>query len=263
MKKAVNFHATCFVSLLLCLSEFTVLAAYAKLNTDTPSNWPAEIGNSNLYSYEHAFIYTPDKSFAEKTNKIIDKAVKDLNKDNLIIPGKGLVLIVDTKEKLPFELEDIENIYSKKANLLGKNQDIKKAMETLKDGKKEFEEYDLDINLLFSITPFPIEPYILPELIEEFPEDVNSQINWCITIPTERYIKHGMKKMLDAGLKKEKIGFAKRVALLPLLVIAENEAVKELKKNRHIVLYELFVEKQENLTDKQKKTRLNHTKSSY
>ena len=72
-----------------------------------------------------------------------------------------------------------------------------------------------------------------------------------------------MKKMLDAGLKKEKIGFAKRVALLPLLVIAENEAVKELKKNRHIVLYELFVEKQENLTDKQKKTRLNHTKSSY
>ena len=33
----------------------------------------------------------------------------------------------------------------------------------------------------------------------------------------------------------------------------ENEAVKELKKARQLVLYEHFVDKQENLTDKQKK----------
>lgn len=257
MKKPASSHAICFITLLLCLSEFTVLTAYAKSQTDTPSNWPEEIGNRNLYSYEHAFIYTPGKSFAEKANKIIDKVVKDLDKDNLIMPGKGLVLIVDTKENLPFELEDMMDIYKKKENHSRKKQDIEKAMETLKHGKKEFEEFGMDINLLFSITPIPIEPDILPELIEEIPEDVNSQIDWCVTIPTERYIKHGMKKLLDAGLKKEKIGLAKRVALFPLLAIAENKAVNELKKARHLVLYELFVDKQENLTDKQKKDIVN------
>jgi len=252
MKKSGSFHEILFITILLFLSEFTVLAAYAKSQTEAPSNWPTQIGNRNLRSYEHAFIYTPDKSFAEKANKIIDKVIKELDKDNLIMPGKGLVLIVDTKEKLPFELEKMMNIYTKKENHSRKKQDIEKAMEILKDGKKEFEEFGMDINLLFSITPFPIEPYILPELIEEFPEDVNSQVDWCVTIPTERYIKHGMRKLLDAGLKKEKIGLAKRVALFPLLAIAENKAINELKEARQLVLYELFIDKQKNLKDKQK-----------
>jgi len=110
----------------------------------------------------------------------------------------------------------------------------------------------LDMNLVLSISPLPIEPNMLHDLIEGFPQDVDRQIDWCMAIPTESNIKYGMKKMLDAGLKKEKIGIVKRVAMLPLLAFAEHKAVGALKKARQLVLYQYMVDKQEHLTEKQK-----------
>jgi hypothetical protein len=63
-----------------------------------------------------------------------------------------------------------------------------------------------------------------------------------------------MKKMLDAGMKKKKIGFVKRVAMLPLMAIAEHKAVGELKKARRTALLQLVQEKQKSLTEEREKS---------
>ena len=126
------------------------------------------------------------------------------------------------------------------------------VLESLEESKKKMEELGLDMNLLLSIMPLPIEPNMLPDLIKGFPKDVERQIDWCMAIPTESNMKYGMKKMLDAAMKKEKIGTAKRIALFPILAIAERKAIGELKKARQLAFYQYFVDKQEHLTDKQK-----------
>ena len=114
------------------------------------------------------------------------------------------------------------------------------------------EELGLDMNLILSMKPLPIEPNMLPDLIKRFPKDVDQQIDWCMAIPTESNMKYGMKKMLDAAMKKEKIGTVKRIALFPILAIAENKAIGELKKARRLALYQYMVDQQEHLTDEQK-----------
>ena len=50
----------------------------------------------------------------------------------------------------------------------------------------------------------PVEPDILPDLNGAFPKALGRLADWCVTVPTERYIRAGMKRMLDAGMKKEK-----------------------------------------------------------
>ena len=93
---------------------------------------------------------------------------------------------------------------------------------------------------------------MLHGLINDFCEDSQKNVNWCITIPTDRNIKHGMKKLLDAGIKKQKLGLLERAAMVPLMPVAEHMAVDALKKVRILSLYELIVDQQEHLTDAQK-----------
>jgi hypothetical protein len=143
-------------------------------------------------------------------------------------------------------------IARKKSEKEGK--EAQKHEESLEKGKKEMEELGLDMNLIPSITPLAIEPNMLPDLIKGFPKDVDRQIDWCVAIPTESSMKYGMKKMIDAGLKKEKMGTLKRVVLFPILAIAEHVAVGALRKARQQVLYECIVDQQEHLSDKQKES---------
>jgi hypothetical protein len=93
---------------------------------------------------------------------------------------------------------------------------------------------------------------MLPDLIKGFPKNVERQIDWCMAIPTESNIKYGMKKLIDAAIKKEKVGFVKRAAVFPILAIVEHKAVSEIKKARRIALLQYIVDQNEDLTDKQK-----------
>ena len=62
--------------------------------------------------------------------------------------------------------------------------------------------------------------------------------------------------MFAAGLKKEKVGMAKQVALFPILAFAEKKAIGELKKARQLALFQFIIEKQNHLTDKQKQDKV-------
>jgi hypothetical protein len=255
MKTRKSLYPICCAVLLACLSEVAVWGGSSKSQTAAPKEWPEQIGKRKLHPLDFGFIYAGSESSVAKVGKIVRKVLDDLDGQTGKTAAKGLVLVIDKKETLPFQAEDLLTMFARRQSEK-EGQDSKKALDALQDGKKEMEELGLDMNLLLSVAPMPIEPNMLPELIKGFPKNMGQQIDWCITIPTESNIKYGMKKMFAAGLKKEKIGIAKQVALFPILAFAENKAIGELKKARQLALYQFIIEKQDHLTDKQKRDKV-------
>ena len=250
MKKQRNLYPACLAALLLCsLPEVSLWAGHSESEATFPKGWSRRLDKRDLYPSKCGFVYAGSESAAAQANKLIEAAVKELHASGVKTPRDGLVLVMDLKEKPPFSVEELLTKLALIQDQQKKTQESQEALKSLAEGKKKFEELGLDMNLLLSIAPMPIEPNILPDLVGEFPKDVDLQIGWCVTIPTESSIRYGMKKLLDAGMKKEKIGIVERVAMLPLLAFAENKAVGELKKGRGDALCQLMADKQKPSTD--------------
>ena len=86
------------------------------------------------------------------------------------------------------------------------------------------------MDIMLSIVPIPIEPNLLPEIVNEFPKDLDQQIEFCVIVPTEKNIRSGMKKIFKAAMKKQKIGVLERLVILPLMPFIENKVVDNMKK---------------------------------
>jgi hypothetical protein len=243
------------------LPEVSLWAGHSESEAIAPKGWPRQLDTRKLYPSKCGFVYAASDSAAAQVNKLIEAAVKEMQENGVKTPSGGLVLVMDRNEKPPFSVEELMIRLARKQDQQKEGQEPQKALESLTEGKKEFEELGLDMNLLLTIAPMPIEPNMLPDLVSGFPQDVDQQIRWCTTIPTESNIRYGMKKLLDAGMKKEKIGIAKRVAMLPLLAFAENKAVGELKKGRGDALCQLMADKQKPLMDEQRRDKGQERKS--
>jgi hypothetical protein len=253
MKKPKSLYPACLAALLLCsFPQFSVWGGHSKSEVAAPKGWPRQLDTRKLYPSKCGFVYAAGDSAAVQVNKLIEAAIKQTQKDGVKTPKAGLVLVVDRDDKPPFSVEQLLTRLAQKQEQQKESQEPKKALEAVADGKKKFEELGLDMNMLLSITPMPIEPNMLPGLVSGFPAELAGQIGWCIAIPTEDNIRYGFKTLLDAGMKKEKIGFAKRVAMAPLLAIAEHKAIGELKKGRQDALCLLLAGKQIDFTGKQK-----------
>lgn len=245
MKMQKSLYSICLAALLLFFLSVTVSAGHSKSQTVAPDGWPRQLDKRKLYTYECGFVYAGSKSSAEKINKIFKTVVKELKECGIEQATKGLVLVMDKKEKPPFEVDDLITRLSKKEDKQKGCQESKKGLDSFLEDKKKLEELGIDMNFLLSIASISIEPNMLPDLVSGFPENLDRQIDWCMVVPTERNMLNGMKKLIDAGLKKEKIGTAARVAMLPLLVVAERKDVSGLKKNLQVALYELVKSKAE------------------
>jgi len=262
MKKQRNLYPACLAALLLCsFPEVSLWAGHSKPEATFPKGWSRQLDKRELYPSKCGFIYAGSESAAAQVNRLIEAAAKELRASGVKMPRDGLVLVMDLKEKPPLNVEELMIKLARKQDQQKEGQESQEALKSLTEGKERFEELGLDMNLLLSIAPMPIEPIILPDLVGGFPKDVDLQIGWCVTIPTEGSIRYGMKKLLDAGMKKEKIGIVERVAMLPLLTFAENKAVGELKKGRQDTLYQLLAGKQRPLTDEQRQDKGQERKS--
>jgi len=251
MKTHKSLYPICFAVLLLFPFEVAVRAGSSKSQTVTPEGWPTKLGLRKLYPTKYGFVYASRKSSVSEINKIIRNVVKELDEDSKKTTMRGLVIVMDNEEKPLFKEEDMIKL-AQKADGQKEGQELEEAQKSHKEGKKQLVEMRLDMNLLLSIKTMPIEPNMLPELVDGFEKDVDRQIDWCVTIPTEEYIRSTIKKTFDAGLKKEKIGIVKRAAMFTLLAYAKRKSVGLVKKSRRLALYQLIVDKQEHLTEEQK-----------
>jgi len=257
LKKQKNLYLSCFAVLLLCSLEVIVLAGHSISQSAAPDGWPKRLDKRKLYSSKYGFVYAGRKSAAVEVNKIIGTIVKELDENSAekTTTTKGLILVTDTKEKPILDIQNIIEVVQKAAKQQG-SEESKKALKSVIEAKEKIEEQGMDMDMLLSIVPMPIEPNMLPEIVNEFPKELGQQIDFCIVVPTARNIKYGMKKIFAAAMKKKKIGLAEKLVLLPLMPFIEQKVVDGMKKGRQLALYQLLLDEREGLTEKQKEDKI-------
>jgi len=252
-----NLHIVFFAALLLFSQEVGLWAGNSVSN-NVPDGWPARLAKRKLYFYKHAYVYARSKSAAAEVNKRIETAIKELDKDSTQknTATIGLAMVTDTKEKPLVNLQKIIEALRQADKQQG-TEKSKKDLKSVVEAKEGIEKEGMDMDMVMSITPIPIEPNLLPEIVNEFPENVDKQIDFCIFVPTGRNIKYGFKKIFDAAIKKKKIGLVERAALIPLMPFIERKVVDSMKKSQQLVVYERLIEKQKHLTKKQREDKVN------
>jgi len=256
LNRQKSLRLVCFAALLLLSPEAGILVGNS-ISNNIPDGWPARLDKRKLYSFKHAFVYAKSKSEAAEVNKRIETAIKELNKnssqkDDTII---GLAIVTDIKEKPLFNLQKIIEVL-RQEDKRRQSEKSKKDLKSVIEAKEGIEKEGMDMDMVMSITPIPIEPNLLPEIVNEFPENVDKQIDFCIFVPTGRNIKYGFKKIFDAAIKKKKIGLVERAALLPLMPFIEGKVIDGMKKSQQLVVYERLLEKQKHLTKTQREDKV-------
>ena len=255
MNKEKNLYLCFFVILLICSLGIIVRAGDSISLSAAPDGWPKRLGKRKLYSSTYGYVYAWRKSAADEVNKIIGVVVKELDRDSTANTTKGLILVMDTKEKPLFDIQKVIEVvrHADKQQESEKSQD---ALKSIVKAKEKIEQQGMDMDLLLSIVPMPIEPNMLSEIVNEFGQDLDQQIDYCVIMPSGRNIKYGWKKIFDAVLKKKKISLAARLVLLPLMPFIEQKVVDRMKKGRQVVLYQILLDKQEGLSKLQKEDKV-------
>lgn len=257
LSRQTSLYLVCFSTLLLLLLEVGVRAGNSVSKNIIPDGWPAHLDKRKFYLFKHAFVYARSKSEAAQVSKRIEKAIQELYKDGIRKDDTiiGLALVTDTKEKPLVNLQKIIDVM-RQVDKQEQTEKSKKELKSLIEAKEDIEKEGMDMDMVLSITPVPIEPNLLPEIVNKFPDDVDKQIDFCIFVPTGRNVKSGFKKVLDAAMKKKKIGLAERLLLVPLMPFIEGKVVDGMKKSQQLVVYEHLLEKQKHLTKKQKEDKV-------
>lgn len=188
---------------------------------------------------------------ADQADKLLGTVVKDAKEGGVTRAATGLILVIDVKEKPPFEVSRLVEVLGK-AEAQATGEEAREIVKSVTRTKKQFEDEGLDVNTLLSLSPIPIRPAALPEVVGEFPQDMSQQVDWCVIVPTSKCTKAGLKKIIEAEMKKKKPGLAERAALFAMMPIVERKAVERVKKRQQLVLYELLCEAQTDLSQEQK-----------
>lgn len=241
--------------LLLYSCGITARAEDSRSVSQTPKDWPEQLGKRKLNSCEYGFVYAGRKSEVGAVEKVLAAAMKDARQDGVTEPKAGLVLVVDAKEKPPFELTKLIEVLSTRDTSTS-DPNTADTLKALTEARKGLEEAGIDANSLLCIAPIPIEPAILPEMIGQFPKGVEQHVGWCLIVPTDSSVKAGMKTMIDAGMKKEKAGLAERLLVGAMMPMIEKKAVQQMKKAAQAAVYELLMAGQEDLPEEQKQEKV-------
>ena len=187
MNRQKGLYLVCFAALLLLSLEAGARAGNPTSKNITPDGWPERLDRRKLYSFKHAFVYAGRKYDAVEVSKRIEKAIKELDKDGLQKDDAiiGLAVVTDIKEKPLVNLQKIIEAL-RKADERQQSEKSRKDLKSLIEAKEDIEKEGMDMDMVPSIAPVPIEPNLLPEIVDEFPEDVDKQIDFCIFVPTGR-----------------------------------------------------------------------------
>jgi hypothetical protein len=219
--------------------------------TGTPSGWPEQVGGRKLHGSEYGFVYAREKSAVAQMQEVLATVTKDAQEDGVTTPPAGLVLVLDTKEKYPCAIAGlIEALKKTDPN------ESREELKALEGAEKQSQELGLDPNELLSVMPIPIRVTVLHEVMADFPADANGQIAWCAIVPTDACARASFKKIMDAGIAKEKPGLLKRAAIATMRPMVEHMMATMTTSTRQAVLYGLFLQAQKDLSPEQRKAKV-------
>ncbi len=222
---------------------------------EIPDLWPEKLDKRKLYIYDNTYIYAGKNSEADKINKLVKQISKELGAEDNENIRPGLLIVMDTKEKILFDLDKLMKTAITTELVDGdekKKADLTSVTESIDKTKKQLKAQGLSIDNLLAMSPMHLEPDILPKVVNGFKEGFDKNIGWCLIIPTERKMKAGIHKLIDKMLKDKKIGGLARIVVAPFLPGAEKKAVNEIKKTRKLALFELLLGERNKLTKVQK-----------
>ena len=215
-----------------------------------PAGWPERLGQRGMYEGTHGYIYAGSAWEAGRIKDLLGKAAKDVRKDIEANLPAGLVLVVDSGEEALLDVEKLLDMAEMATE--AEDNEAQKGLRDISKAKKTIEEHGLDMNVILSLTPVPVEPKSLPELIEGFGKETTTEIGWCVIVPTEGKIREGFKALIKAALEKEEVGVLERTMLTALMPMIEQKAVTKIKKARQVVLYQVLLETQAGLSKAEK-----------
>jgi hypothetical protein len=240
-----------WAALLLCSFAYLARAGDASPPKETSDGWPEQFGERKLYRFDYGFVYATDKSAARQTQKTLADVVKDVKRDGAMGPIAGLILVMDAKERFPFEIDGLLQAMGK-VQTQEMDRQSKDTLKSLAKCKEEARKHGLDMETMLSVMPIPIKPVMLREIVHEFPENVDRPIAWCVVVPTGRCTKAGFRKIIDAGMKEKKPGLAERATMAAMMPIIERKVVLQTTKTQQALLYELLLEARKDLSVEQK-----------
>ena len=237
--------------LLSCAFGVVTRAGASPPQTQRPQAWPELLGERSRHSSEYGFVYAGKKSHADQARNMLQTVVNDLSQDGVTGPTDGLILVMDAGEKPPFETTVLIEALAR-AGEHKDGQTSEDVLKSLAEARRELEKVGLEMDVLLSFVPLAIAPSTLPEIAGALPADVDRQIGWCVIVPTNRCVKAGMRKVINATMKKEKTGWAGRMMIGALMPFIEGKAAEEMEKKQQALLYEVVLNAQTDVPEQRK-----------
>jgi hypothetical protein len=100
------------------------------------------------------------------------------------------------------------------------------------------------MNSLVAVLPIPLRPAVLPKVAKESPGGIEHEIAWCLLVPTDGYVRAGMRAAFEAMVKIDKMNWKERLLIGAITPLAQREAEKRVRKTQQADLYQLLVEGQ-------------------
>ncbi|MHC4740980.1 MAG: hypothetical protein ACYS8Z_03660 [Planctomycetota bacterium] len=248
MAEAKNFCIGCFSILLL------VFCGGAYSESGGSEGWPEKLGKSKQYRLEYGYVYARTKSAAVAANKLLAEVSKEIGPAGRKEAVKGLVIVTDKKGEnlaiLKKMIELVEGVDDPEFDK--KTQEVR---ESLEDVRKQVEEVGIDLELAASLAPMEVEPAALPKLVDGISEELAAELDFCVIMPTKGNTKYVIKKATAGYMKKNKVGLLQRIMLLPFMPFVQNKAVGQTRKIQRFAIFNLLLDKQYDLTEKEKEER--------
>jgi hypothetical protein len=214
-------------------------------------DWPQQINGRILSRCECGFVYARERSAAGQVQEVLATVIEDMKTDGAVAVPPGLVLATDADEEYPCDPNRLADAVKKTDP-----NDSHGTLKAISAARKQSRDMGLDTATLLSAGPLPIPPSALHEIATAFPADVERQIGWCVIVPTDGCLKAGLKETMDAAMKKEKPGLAKRMMLRAAMPLVERQVMSMMKKGRQAALYGFLLQTQKDLSPEQRQAKI-------
>jgi hypothetical protein len=159
LNRQKSLHLIFFAATLLLFQEVGFGAGSSTSKNIAPDGWPARLDKRKLYFFKHAFVYAGRKSEAAQVSKRIEAAIKELDKDNIQKTDTiiGLAMVTDIKEQPLVDLQKVIEVL-RRADKQRETEKSRKDLKSLIEAKEDIEKEGMDMDMVLSIAPVPIEP---------------------------------------------------------------------------------------------------------
>jgi hypothetical protein len=216
---------------------------------------PQQWGERKLQRGEHALVYARKKVTADEALKVLQQVVEEARQDGVTKPAIGLIVVIDAQEKFPLETARLTEILNDPNTRTGEEKS-KEILNSIKEARKLSDQAGTDMNSLVAVLPIPLRPVALPKIAKEFPEGIEQEIAWCLLVPTNGYVRAGMRAVLDAMVKIDKMNWKERLLIGAITPLAQREAEKKVRKTQQADLYQLLVEGQKDWSEELRKEKV-------